>query len=446
MTPAVPGPALLTRYGGPAPRYTSYPTALEFGPLGPDTLRTALDQTPNLPLSLYLHLPFCRSVCLFCGCHAVHTRDPRRGDPYLDDLITEARAWAALLRPSRPVVQMHWGGGTPTFHPPDALARLADAITAAFPFAPDAELSIEVDPRVTSPAHLTTLRRAGFNRLSLGVQDVDPTVQRAVHRLQPESQTRTLIDAARSLGYQSIAIDLICGLPHQTPASFARTIDQIITLRPDRISIFAFAHLPARIPHQRGIDPRTLPSAQTRLTMTLHASRALQNAGWRAIGMDHFALPQDPLSLALDAGTLHRNFQGYTTHAGTCLLGLGASAISAVGDLYAQNEKTLTTYSHLIRTSGRATTRGLRLTPEDLLRRRLIMDLMCRFALDWTYSGYCPSPAEWSRLQDMADDGLIQLDPTGLRVTATGRFFIRTIARVFDARTPAAAPTCSHTV
>lgn len=446
MVAVMPDPDLLERYGGPAPRYTSYPTALDFGPLDAGRLARALDELADLPLSLYVHLPFCRSVCLFCGCHAVHTRDVRRGDSYLRDLIQEACGWSAAVSPSRPVVQMHWGGGTPTFYPPDALAHLADVLRDLFRFSPEAECAIEADPRVTTVDHLRTLRRAGFNRLSLGVQDTDPAVQRAVNRRQSIEQTRMLIETARALGFSGISVDLICGLPHQTTASFARTLDQIIELRPDRVALFAFAHLPGRIPHQRAIRPADLPSPAERLAMTVQATVALTEAGWHAIGMDHFALPDDPLSKAKAAGTLHRNFQGYTTRGDLALLGLGASAISAAGPVYAQNEKDLHRYSQLLQTTGHAITRGVVLSAEDLLRRHLIMTLMCRLELDWAEADYCPSPAEWQHLETMADDGLIVLDAAGLRVTALGRWFLRAIARVFDHRTTGAASACSRTV
>jgi len=438
-------PALLARYGGPVPRYTSYPTALNFGPFTPADLRQGLADHPARPLSLYVHLPFCRSVCLFCGCHAVHTRDPRRGEAYVGTLLREAEAVARWLPGRRPVVQMHWGGGSPTFHPPEQLARLADALWQLFYFLPGAERSVEVDPRVTTPEHLRVLRQAGFNRISLGVQDFDPAVQRAVNRVQPEAQTLAVMECARSLGFHGISVDLICGLPRQTALSFARTVDRVIASAPDRVSIFSFAHLPARIPHQRGIDAADLPAPEERLRCFFQASRALQEAGWRAIGMDHFARPSDPLCRALDEGTLHRSFQGYTTHGGADLIGLGASAISAAGRIYAQNEKDLGTYATRVEQEGWATARGLRLGEDDLIRRRVVMALMCRFELDWAREGYSPSPAEWSRLESMAGDGLLELDATGLRATPEGRFFIRSIAQVFDASSAPSA-LCSRAV
>jgi oxygen-independent coproporphyrinogen-3 oxidase len=441
-----PNPSLLARYGGPAPRYTSYPTALRFEPFTPEDFQHELLDHPPRPLSLYVHLPFCRSVCLFCGCHAVHTRDPRRGPAYIDALITEADAVSHWLPGRRPVVQMHWGGGTPTFHSAPELARLAEALWQRFYFLPGAERSVEVDPRVTTPDHFRVLRQAGFNRISLGVQDFDPSVQRAIHRIQPEAQTRAVLDQARALGFHGISVDLICGLPLQTPASFAQTVDRVIAAAPDRISLFSFAHLPSRIPHQRGIRSADLPSPETRLAMAVRASAALQEAGWRAIGMDHFARPGDPLCRALDEGSLHRNFQGYTTHAGTDLIGLGASAISAVGRIYAQNEKDLTSYSRLVQARHWATVRGIRLNDEDLLRRRLIMALMCRFEIDWTREGYSPSPSEWRRLKEMAGDGLVELDAIGVRATGTGRWFIRAIAQVFDPHSTEATAACSRIV
>lgn len=446
MSAPAPNPSLLRRYGGPVPRYTSYPTALRFEPFTPEDFQHGLLDHPPRPLSLYVHLPFCRSVCLFCGCHAVHTRDPRRGSAYIDALVTEADAVSRWLPGRRPVVQMHWGGGTPTFHPPSELARLAEALWQRFYFLPGAERSVEVDPRVTTPDHLRVLRQAGFNRISLGVQDFDPSVQRAVRRIQPESQTRAVLDQARAHGFHGISVDLICGLPLQTPVSFAQTVERVIAAAPDRISLFSFAHLPSRIPHHRGIRTADLPDPETRLAMAVGASRALQEAGWRAIGMDHFARPGDPLCRALDEGTLHRNFQGYTTHGGADLIGLGASAISAAGRIYAQNEKDLTAYSHLVLARNLATVRGVRLDDEDLLRRRLIMALMCRFEIDWTREGYSPSPREWVRLEEMAADGLVELDATGVRATATGRWFIRAIAQVFDTQSAPSVNACSRIV
>ncbi|MDX6767677.1 MAG: oxygen-independent coproporphyrinogen III oxidase [Candidatus Methylacidiphilales bacterium] len=430
---ALPGKELLARYGGEAPRYTSYPTAPCFTDFTPDQEQSAWREMPARPLSLYVHLPFCRDVCLFCGCHAVHTRDERRSGPYLADLEREIVATAARLDGARPVVQLHWGGGTPTFLGPDEMAVLSRLLRTHFAFDAGAECGIEIDPRVVCDAQLEVLRSEGFKRVSLGVQDLDPAVQQAVHRIQPREMTEAVVARVRAHGFTSVSIDLIHGLPRQTRAGFRQTVDAVVAMAPDRISLFAFAYLPERIRHQRAIDPAELPAPEERLAMWADAVSQLAAAGYRHVGMDHFARPDDDLCRAQDGGTLQRNFQGYSTHGGCDLLGFGVSAISSLGRCYAQNEKDLPRYGRLVRENGRATVRGLRLSDDDLVRREVIMELMCHFAVDWGATGFRPGPAELAALDGMARDGLLEHDPYGLRVLGPGRFFIRRIARVFDA-------------
>lgn len=429
----------------PGPRYTSYPTALQFGPMDSRTFREGWQESPERPLSLYVHLPFCRSVCLFCGCHAVHTRDARRAAPYLAALKREIATVAGWIPRRPPVVQMHWGGGTPTFLSPAQVEDLGVFLRKHFDFAPAAELGVEVDPRVTSPAHLEALRAAGFNRISLGVQDLDPSVQEAVRRIQPETQVRELMERARSGGFGSVSVDLIYGLPRQTGETFARTVERVIDLAPDRVSLFHFAYLPERIRHQRAIRSDELPGPLEKAGMFAAAAAAFLEAGYTHVGMDHFARPEDDLCRALEAGTLHRNFQGYTTHAGSDLVGFGASAISSVGRFHAQNEKDVAAYERQALAEGRATARGLRVGDDDLRRRAVIMELMCRFAVEWDAAGHQPDDTEREALERLALDGLVEVDGRGARATDLGRYFIRNIAMVFDAYAVKASAACSRT-
>lgn len=438
--------ALIERYGGPVPRYTSYPTAASFTELDPDTMLRSWMPEPPRPLSLYVHLPFCRSVCFFCGCHAVHTRDPRRAEAYLDDLDHEISAVSRAIGGRRPVVQMHWGGGTPTFLEPVQLARLSRMLRDAFLFSPDAECGIEVDPRVVTRGQLAVLGAEGFERLSLGVQDLDPRVQQAINRLQPAEMTREVIATARDLGFSSISIDLIHGLPLQTRAGFRDTIAAVVEMGPDRISLFSFAYLPGRIRHQRAIRGADLPDPAERLGMWADACAMLAGSGYRHIGMDHFARPDDALCRAQDEGRLQRNFQGYSTHGGCDVLGFGVSAISSLGPVYAQNEKDLSLYRSMVRSRGWATVRGCRLDAEDLSRRRLIMELMCHFRADWEEVGRKPGPGERAALEEMERDGLLTLDDRGMEVLPHGRFFIRSIAAVFDTRSAESGAMFSRTL
>ena len=347
---------------------------------------------------------------------------------------------APMVAKQRRVAQLHWGGGTPTFFSPEQLSRLHEATRARFAFADDAEVGLEVDPRETSSDHLKTLQTLGFNRLSMGIQDFDPQVQKAINRIQSEEMTRRVIHEARERGFQSISVDLIYGLPHQTERSFAVTLDRIVRLNPDRVALFNFAYLPEMIRHQKAIKAGTLPSSGEKLAILRRAIRIFTDAGYRYVGMDHFAKPDDELCRAQDAGTLYRNFQGYTTHAGCDLYAFGVSAISQIGRAYSQNRKNIHEYKAAIQTGGLAVQRGIRLTDDDLLRREIIMRLLCDFALD---------PAEIEKkfgihfasrfadalqaLAPMETDGLIHRESGKIIVTPTGRLLIRNICMPFDA-------------
>jgi oxygen-independent coproporphyrinogen-3 oxidase len=446
FTPALPqrlGP-YLDRNG---PRYTSYPTAdrLHEG-FGEAQYRQALAARAQLsrhqaapPLAVYLHLPFCESVCYYCACNKVVTRHHERAGEYLDALEREVTLHAGALGERQRVTQVHFGGGTPTFLSDAELTRLWGVLGRAFDIAPEAECSIEVDPRTANPQRLAHLRALGFNRISFGVQDFDPQVQQAVHRVQPFEQVHALMDGARALGFASISTDLIYGLPRQTPAGFERTLEQMAALRPDRIALYGYAHLPARFKPQRRIVAAELPDGAARLAMLGRAIDAFAAAGYDYIGMDHFALAHDALAAAKRAGRLHRNFQGYTTQPECDLIGLGVSAIGSLGAALAQNEKTLDGYYAALRAGRFATARGLALDTDDLLRREIVMGLMCRGRLDFAqieaaFGVSVPSSfgAELQQLDAMADAGLVRLDGDGVQVTADGWYVVRAVAMVFD--------------
>jgi oxygen-independent coproporphyrinogen-3 oxidase len=445
--PTVFTPDLLRRLDTNGPRYTSYPTADRFHEgFGDAEYRAALAARAELarhnaapPLALYVHIPFCESVCYYCACNKVVTRHHERATAYLDVLEREIALHAQALGAGQRVTQLHFGGGTPTFLSDGELSRLMAALTAAFPLAPDAECSIEVDPRTATPERLAHLWSLGFNRISFGVQDFDPEVQQAVHRVQPVEQVEALMTSARALGYQSINVDLIYGLPKQRPDNFARTIERVIALAPDRIALYGYAHLPERFKPQRRIVSAELPDGAARLAMLGHAIEAFGAAGYDYIGMDHFARPDDPLAVAKRAGKLHRNFQGYTTQPECDLIGLGVSSIGRVGAVYAQNAKTLEAYEQAIVAGRFATVRGLELDEDDVLRRSLIMDLMCRGRLDFAavrteFGVDVPTrfAAELARLQALVDHGLATLDATAIEVTPAGWYVVRAVAMVFD--------------
>jgi len=440
-------PDLLARYSTNGPRYTSYPTALQFREdFDPaDYLRAAADPgAGHTDLSLYFHIPFCDTVCFYCGCNKVVTKNRARARPYLDRLKRELALQAACFDTSRAVSQLHWGGGTPTFLSDDEMAELMAATREHFRLRPepDTEISIEVDPREASPQTIAHLRSLGFNRLSLGVQDFDPVVQRAINRIQPLELTQSVMDAARASGFHSISVDLIYGLPHQSVASFERTLDTIIALAPDRLSVFGYAHMPQRFKMQRQMDPATLPSPEQRVALLQRVVQRLTEAGYVYIGMDHFALPTDELARAQAQRTLHRNFQGYSTRAACDLIGFGASSIGKVGDVYAQNATDLPAYAAAIDAGRLAIRRGVRLTADDRLRRDIIVELMCNLELRFDQfeaaygirfaDAFAP---ELERLRAFEDDGLVSVVSAGggkLEVNVAGRMLVRNIAMVFD--------------
>jgi oxygen-independent coproporphyrinogen-3 oxidase len=439
--------SLLSRLDTNGPRYTSYPTADRFvEAFGPDEYAQALRQRAEgasvggrQPLSVYVHLPFCESVCYYCACNKIVTRHHERAAEYLTALETEIALHAAVLGTRERASQLHLGGGTPTFLSDDELTRLMHALRGAFRFTPDAEMSIEIDPRTVTLARLSHLAELGFNRISFGVQDFDPAVQRAVHREQSYESVAVLVNGARMLGYRSINVDLIYGLPQQTPASFARTVAQVRELLPDRIALYAYAHLPQRFKPQRRIDVAMLPSAPKRIEMLSNAIREFTGGGYEYIGMDHFALHRDSLAIAKRQGRLHRNFQGYSTQPDCDLVALGISAIGRVGATYSQNAKTLDEYYDAMSQRRFATVRGLALSRDDALRRAVIMAIMCqgRLVFESIESAYLVEfetyfERELQALAPLVALGLLELEPRALQVTAQGWYFVRAIAMVFD--------------
>ena len=434
-------PEFLALYNRPGPRYTSYPTAPVWrDDFGPNDLERACEEADALrtPVSIYMHLPFCESLCLFCACNVVITKDHSVAAPYLATLKREIEHVSQRVSRSRAVVQFHWGGGTPTYLTPAQMEDLFGFTREKFSFAPDAEIGIEVDPRVTTAQHLETLSRLGFNRLSMGIQDFDPEVQRAVKRVQPLEVTAELIAQSRSLGFESINVDLIYGLPFQTAERFARTVDEVLGLAPDRIALFSYAHVPW-IRKQQGSLAASLPEGMEKFRIFSAAIEKFLRAGYQYIGMDHFAKPGDELAVAQRRRTLHRNFQGYTTKAGADLYGMGVSAISAVGSTYAQNYRELPRYTEAVERRGIGTMRGYRLSEDDRLRRALITRLLCHavickgeisreFGIDFD-NYFAP---ELARLHPFLEDRLIESGPDEIRVTFLGRIFIRNLAMIFD--------------
>ncbi len=440
-------PELLQKLDKPGPRYTSYPTADRFvEAFGADAYRQALRQRAQgarvgaaPSLSLYVHIPFCESLCYYCACNKIVTKHHSRAAAYLDSLQREVDLHLTELGRPQPVSQLHLGGGTPTFLSDLELGRLMRMLGAAFPLQAGAEVSIEVDPRTASAERLATLRRLGFNRVSFGVQDFDAAVQQAVHRVQPMALVSGLMDQARALGFESINADLIYGLPRQTPASFRRTVAQIAELRPSRIALYAYAHLPQRFKPQRRIHEAELPPPAHRVDMLAAALQGFEAAGYVYIGMDHFALPDDALAVAKRQGRLHRNFQGYTTQPDCDLIGLGVSAIGRVGATYSQNAKTLAEYDDALAQGQFPVVRGLALTRDDLLRRAVIMALMCQGRVEFESIElahlvrfrelFAP---ELARLQALQALGLVELSDDAIQVTPKGWYFVRGVAMVFD--------------
>ncbi len=428
---------LLERYNKPAPRYTSYPPIPNWGEdVGAEHLVAALGASKR-PLSIYVHVPFCEHLCLYCGCNVLITRDHSKAVPYLDQLASEMDLLPTAH--GREVTQVHWGGGSPTFLDPEQIRLLSDTIRTRFPVAPNAEVSIEIDPRVTSSEHLSAIRGAGFNRLSIGIQDFDPAVQRSVNRVQSFEMTRDMFTEARGLRFESINVDLIYGLPFQTPVSFQRTIDQILSLGPDRIALFSYAHVPSMKRQQRALE-RHLPSDVEKFELFKLSIRRFTQAGYEFIGMDHFARADDPLSIARRERTLHRNFQGYTTHAETDLLAFGISSVSSVGDTFTQNYRDLPSYVEAVGDGRLPIFRGYMRTEDDRIRGTVVENILChnilvkedieeRFRI--RFDEYFRD--ELQRLEELATDGLVTIGNDSITVTKIGRIFIRPIAQVFDA-------------
>ncbi|GAA3980719.1 oxygen-independent coproporphyrinogen III oxidase [Comamonas faecalis] len=445
MTVAI-TPELLRRFDVPGPRYTSYPTADRFvEAFGEEQYVLALQQRKvsavgkNTPLSLYAHIPFCESLCYYCACNKIITKHPERAEVYLRYLSREIDLHTAHCGVGQQVSQLHLGGGTPTFLTDEGLRDLMSMFTRSFTLVPGGEYSIEVDPRTVDEHRLAVLKELGFNRLSFGVQDFDPDVQKAVHRVQPADKVFALVESARKLGFDSVNVDLIYGLPLQTPESFNRTLEQVVQLRSDRIALYAYAHLPERFKAQRRINIADLPAPAAKVSMLARSIESFIDAGYVYVGMDHFALPDDALAVAKRQGRLHRNFQGYSTQPDCDLIALGVSAIGRVGATYSQNAKVLEDYYDAINRGRIPIARGLALTRDDLMRRAAIMALMCQgellyepFAQSWLVDVPQYFAAELERLKDMEQQGLVCLKPEGVQVTPMGWFFVRGVAMVFD--------------
>ena len=448
-TPPLPATALdlnlIRKYSISGPRYTSYPPATKFtADLAALRLEDAIAEDNAAgagPLSLYFHLPFCESRCWFCGCNTVITRRRESAGEYLNDLEREMRLTAERMDPRRPVTQIHFGGGTPTFFPPDELRRLGALIRELFPNrAGDCEFSVEIDPRRLSEDHVRALQEIGANRASLGVQDTNPRVQLAIHRIQPQSVNQAAFAWLREMGFGSINVDLIFGLPYQSAATFSRTINDVLSLEPDRLSVFSYAHVPWIKPAQRIFEQQGgLPDAEAKLAMFAVAHEQLTDAGFIDIGLDHFARPDDSLAVAQRAGTLHRNFQGYSTQAGASLYSFGISSISSTPDTYRQNFKTVPEWRAALDAGRLPLERGLRLTPEDHRRRTIIMRLMCDRRLDYAALSRALDvdftaryAAEIESVADLVADGLITSTENGIEVTPAGFPLLRVIAMRFD--------------
>jgi oxygen-independent coproporphyrinogen III oxidase len=435
------GEEFVTRYNRPGPRYTSYPTAPVWNDsYGPNDFEAAMQtaEAKRSPVSLYMHLPFCESLCLFCACNVIIRKDKSVTPPYLTILKKEIDHIASRVSRDRQVTQFHWGGGTPTYLSPEQIEDLFVYTKERFNFAPDAEIGIEVDPRVTSRAHMEIVHKMGFNRLSMGIQDFKEDVQKAIHRIQPYEQTRDLIAAARELGFDSINVDLIYGLPYQTAESFAHTVEQIVGLSPDRIAMFSYAHVPW-LKKQQGSFVGHLPEGMKKFDIFRSGLLNFLVAGYLYIGMDHFAKENDELAVSQRNRTLHRNFQGYTTKAGADLYGMGITAISGIQGTYAQNHRELPSWEKSVQERGIATMRGYRLSQDDIIRREVISRLLChtvivkdeiskQFGINFD-EYFAP---ELKHLKMPQEDGLVVVNDKEIRTAWLGRIFIRNLAMVFD--------------
>ena len=436
-------PLLIQRYNRPGPRYTSYPTAVEFLPVTNDSFekQAYAERDPAKPLSLYIHIPFCAHVCFYCGCNKIVTKRREKAEPYLQLLKNEILRKKELLGAGRQVEQLHFGGGTPTFLSDEQLQELIEFLQQHFDFSKNAtaDYSIEIDPRELRPGTLKMLRQHGFNRISFGVQDLEEKVQAAVNRVQPESMIRGVMQEARDLGYRSINIDLIYGLPHQTVESFDRTLDTIIELNPDRLSVFNYAHLPTRFKPQRNIKEEDLPSAQDKLSILGHCISKLSAADYHYVGMDHFARPDDELARAQANGVLHRNFQGYTTHGDCDLIGFGVSSISQIGDYYLQNQVDIKQYEACFDEQQLPNMKYRHITEDDKIRRSVIAELLCHLNIqfDSLDQEFGISSREYlaeslEELKPMVADELVIVDDVQIRITDKGRLLARNACMAFD--------------
>lgn len=437
---------LIRRYDKAGPRYTSYPTAVQFHEgFGPEDYQKVVARTnaedPLRPLSLYFHIPFCDTVCFYCGCNKIATKDRSKSPPYLDRVAKELALQGALFDRSRVVEQLHWGGGTPTFLNHDEIRRLMDTTRQHFTLRDDdeGEYSIEIDPREATAETVALLRELGFNRMSLGLQDFDPVVQKAVNRIQTETETFDVLHAARDNGFKSVSVDLIYGLPHQTVESFQKTVEKVLEVRPNRLSVFNYAHLPTLFKPQRRIDEADLPTPDQKLEILQRTNQQLAEAGYLYIGMDHFALPDDELAVAQREGTLYRNFQGYSTHRDCDLIGIGVTSIGVVGNTYSQNLKETESYYDALDRGELPVFRGVELDQDDILRRDVITELICNFRLkfadieqrnDIVFADYFATELE--ELKSMVEDGLVTMDSEGITVATAGRLLIRNVCMVFD--------------
>ncbi len=435
---------LIKRYDKAGPRYTSYPTAVQFNKeYTTDTYKKFAKKSnqSDKDLSLYFHIPFCDTVCFYCGCNKVVTKDRSKAMPYLERVFKEIEMQGKLFDPSRKVNQLHWGGGTPTFISHDEMRQLMAVTRQHFNLHDDdsGEYSIEIDPREVSRDSIKLLRELGFNRMSLGVQDFNPAVQKAVNRIQSREETMAALTATREENFKSISVDLIYGLPLQTVESFDQTLDELIEISPDRVSVFNYAHLPERFKPQRRINEEELPEAAVKLEIFKHCMEKLTNAGYVYIGMDHFAKPDDELSIAQKNGELYRNFQGYATHADCDLVGIGITSIGTIANSFAQNVRTMDEYFAKIDAGELAVFRGVEIDDDDIIRRETIMQLICHFKLNFSsiekrfgikFSDYFSNELE--RYKVMLEDGLITMDEQSIEVTSKGRLLIRNICMVFD--------------
>ena len=437
-------PDLIRKYDKSGPRYTSYPTAPQFtDAFGEKELKRSIERSNHemipKPLSLYVHIPFCDTICYYCACNKIITKNHSLSDEYLDLLETELHMLSPLFDPDREIEQLHLGGGTPTFLSDEEMIQLMSLIEDNFKVSDDCEMSIEIDPRKVTDESLRTLTNIGFNRMSLGVQDFDERVQRAVNRVQSYEMVRDRLRTARECGVRSVNMDLIYGLPFQTPQTFDQTLDKIIELRPDRLSIFNYAHLPERFKPQRRINAEDLPTPAQKLEIFQLTMERLQQAGYVYIGMDHFALEGDSMVKAQQEGTLQRNFQGYSTHADTDLVAIGVSSIASIGDSYSQNSSDMETYRELLQSGQLPVVRGIQLKDEDRLRKQVINQLICHFRLDftkieqqWDIRFTEHFARELEQLQGMVADDLVEIDDNGIRVKPRGRLLIRNVCMVFD--------------